>query len=41
MVEMTNQPISLQEETLMIEFGKHHDYTPEYRDLAKDFYLKF
>lgn len=41
LVELTNQPITIQEETLMIEFEKHHDYTPEYRELTKDFYLKF
>lgn len=41
MVELSNEPVCLMEESLMIEFEKHHDYTPEYRDLAKDFYLKF
>lgn len=41
LIELCNQPCSLQEETLMIEFEKHHDYTPDYRDLTKDFYLKF
>lgn len=41
LVELTNTPVSAQEETLMIEFEKHHEYTPEYRALTKDFYLKF
>ena len=41
LVEMTNKPSSLQEENLMIEFEKHHNYTPEYKSLTKDFYLKF
>ena len=41
LIELCNRPSTLQEETLMIEFEKHHDYTPEYRELTKDFYLKF
>lgn len=41
LVELCNQPTDLQQETLMIEFERHHDYTPEYRELTKDFYLKF
>lgn len=41
LVEMTNKSTTLQEENLMIEFEKHHDYTPEYRALTCDFYLKF
>jgi len=41
LIELCNCPITLQEEKLMIEFEKHHDYTPEYRELTKDFYLKF
>lgn len=41
LIELCNQPCTLQEETLMIEFEKHHDYTTEYRELTKDFYLKF
>lgn len=41
LVELAKEPIACQEETLMIEFEKHHDYTPEYRELTKDFYLKF
>lgn len=41
LIEFNNQPSVFQEETLMIEFEKHHDYTPEYRELTKDFYLKF
>lgn len=41
LIELCNRPSTLLEETLMIEFEKHHDYTPEYRELTKDFYLKF
>lgn len=41
LVELANQQIAFQEENLMIEFEKHHNYTPEYRELTKDFYLKF
>jgi tRNA1Val (adenine37-N6)-methyltransferase len=41
LVELTNKPVALQDEKLMIEFEQHHDYTPEYRELTKDFYLKF
>lgn len=41
LIELCNCPTILQEERLMIEFEKHHDYTPEYRELTKDFYLKF
>jgi tRNA1Val (adenine37-N6)-methyltransferase len=41
LVELTNTTVSTQVETLMIEFEKHHDYTPEYKELTKDFYLKF
>lgn len=41
LVELANEPVACQEKTLMIEFEKHHDYTSEYRELTKDFYLKF
>lgn len=41
MVEITNEQCSLKEEELMIEYDQHFDYTPEYRQLTKDFYLKF
>lgn len=41
LIELCNRPTTLQEETLMIEFERHHDYTPEYRELTKEFYLKF
>lgn len=41
LVELAKEQVAFQEETLMIEFEKHHDYTPEYRELTKDFYLKF
>jgi len=41
LIELTNEECTIQEENLMIEFEKHHDYTPEYKALTKDFYLKF
>ena len=41
LVELTNTECEVQEENLMIEFEKHFDYTPEYMELTKDFYLKF
>ncbi|MBL7968217.1 MAG: methyltransferase [Prolixibacteraceae bacterium] len=41
LVELAKEQVVCQEENLMIEFEKHHDYTPEYRELTKDFYLKF
>jgi tRNA1Val (adenine37-N6)-methyltransferase len=41
LVELTQKECVTSEEHLMIEFKKHHDYTPEYKDLTKDFYLKF
>jgi tRNA1Val (adenine37-N6)-methyltransferase len=41
LVEITQKECVTCEENLMIEFEKHHDYTPEYKELTKDFYLKF
>lgn len=41
MVEMTPFECVCREEELMIEYEKHFDYTPEYRTLTRDFYLKF
>ncbi|MBV5312475.1 MAG: methyltransferase [Prolixibacteraceae bacterium] len=41
LIELANSPCTIQESELMIEFEKHHDYTPEYKALTKDFYLKF
>lgn len=41
LVELSKKQSNLQEENLMIEFETHHDYTPEYKELTKDFYLKF
>jgi len=41
LIELTNAECAIQEETLMIEFEKHHDYTAEYKALTRDFYLKF
>jgi tRNA1Val (adenine37-N6)-methyltransferase len=41
LIELANSACTMQESELMIEFEKHHDYTPEYQELTKDFYLKF
>ena len=41
LIELTNVECAIQEENLMIELEKHHYYTPEYKALTKDFYLKF
>ena len=41
LMELTRIECFIKEENLMIEFEKHHDYTPEYKELTKDFYLKF
>jgi len=41
LVELTNSESAIHESELMIEFEKHHDYTSEYKELTKDFYLKF
>jgi len=41
LVELTNTECATKEENLMIEFENHFDYTPEYKELTKDFYLKF
>lgn len=41
LIELTNTECTIREENLMIEFEKHHDYTPEYKELTRDFYLKF
>lgn len=41
LIELTNSECATYEERLMIEFEKHHDYTPEYKELTRDFYLKF
>ena len=41
LIELTNSECTIQESGLMIEFEKHHDYTPEYKELTRDFYLKF
>jgi len=41
MIELTRIERIVKESRLMIEFEKHHDYTPEYKELTKDFYLKF
>ena len=41
LVEISNSECGVTEENLMIEFETHFDYTPEYRELTKEFYLKF
>jgi tRNA1Val (adenine37-N6)-methyltransferase len=41
LIELANAECVPVDEDLMIEFEKHHDYTREYRELTKDFYLKF
>ncbi|MGE5394241.1 MAG: tRNA1(Val) (adenine(37)-N6)-methyltransferase [Candidatus Saccharibacteria bacterium] len=41
MVEISPMECICQEEELLIEYEKHFDYTPEYRTLTRDFYLKF
>jgi tRNA1Val (adenine37-N6)-methyltransferase len=41
LIELTKLDCTIQESELMIEFEKHHDYTPDYKALTKDFYLKF
>ncbi|MDP2338782.1 MAG: methyltransferase [Bacteroidota bacterium] len=41
LIELTNSECTIQESELVIEFEKHHDYTPDYKELTKDFYLKF
>ncbi len=41
LIEISKTQKLFQEETLLIEFEKHHDYTPQYQELTKDFYLKF
>ncbi|MBA4409697.1 MAG: methyltransferase [Bacteroidota bacterium] len=41
LIELAWEECMIQEETLMIEFEKHHDYTPAYKELTREFYLKF
>jgi tRNA1Val (adenine37-N6)-methyltransferase len=41
LIELSDWEAPIKEEVLTIEFKRHHDYTPEYRELTKDFYLKF
>jgi len=41
LAELSISDCSTREENLMIEFEQHFDYTPEYRELTRDFYLKF
>lgn len=41
LIELTKSECVMKEESLMIEFERHHDYTPEYKVLTNDFYLKF
>ena len=39
--ELAQKECVTREDHLMIEFETHHDYTPEYKKLTRDFYLKF
>ncbi len=39
--ELTQTECIAIEERLMIEFETHLDYTPQYKELTRDFYLKF
>jgi len=41
LVELVHSECITLEENLIIEFENHFDYTPEYKELTKDFYLKF
>jgi len=41
LIELTNHVCEISNECLMIEYEKHHDYTQEYKELTRDFYLKF
>jgi tRNA1Val (adenine37-N6)-methyltransferase len=41
LIELKNTNCAIRESKLMIEFEKHHDYTLEYKELTKEFYLKF
>lgn len=41
LTELSISDCFTREENLMIEFEQHFDYTPEYRELTRDFYLKF
>lgn len=41
LIEFSKQNLLLVETELTIEYEKHHDYTLEFRELTKDYYLKF
>ncbi len=41
MMEFSRQQESVSEEELIIEAGKRHNYSPEYRALTREFYLAF
>ena len=41
LIELSNTECEIRSESLMIEYENHHDYTPEYKELTRDFYLKF
>ena len=41
LVEICEMECTVAEEELLIEYETHFDYTPEYRELTKDFYLNF
>ncbi len=41
LIELRREKIKYKEQTLIIEKNKRHDYTQQYKDLTKDFYLAF
>lgn len=40
-VVISPQDLELEEQTICIEKEKRHDFTPEYVELTKEYYLKF
>ncbi|MCK5823581.1 MAG: methyltransferase [Bacteroidales bacterium] len=41
LIELRREKIKYEENVLIIEKSKRHDYTKEYKELTKDFYLAF
>ena len=41
LLELNRSPGSCKSETLVIEIGQRHEYTEAYRELTREFYLKF
>ena len=41
LIELSREKIKCEEHILIIEKDKRHDYTQQYKDLTKDFYLAF